>query len=624
MLGLVEYLKGTASLEVLEQLHDRIDVQGSAKIGSGSLGDVILARDRKNNWQVAVKVISLKRVLQKHDDDSKVRREVQVMRELQHPNIVRLLDVLSSASWLPNVEFEPPYLCIVMEHVRDSEPLSNTIRRHGGQPKLATAIVPQLASALSLMHQRGLVHRDVWSENVLVSKQDWNAVLVDLGCAEYYQSGPPSRNNLNIPYMSPQAARGQRQEPGDDCWALGLLLSEIVTGRFVADRLGRTDIPFHCASPTLLVDACCETVSRGGPLLGGLAEWLLDLESARRASMLDVLAQMSSGSSVNTSAGTMVAATSSPSPPSATSMVGYASIMHAMSSGSPKNSLTSWPAASNGGGSVSVPLEVSGCLGGASNGASGVASLFTQGQHVTYLPRSHNVRHPAVIMSRIPGRQAWQIQLHNGAMKEVDDADAWRLSPTSAAPTHGHGSAAAPSGPPGCAQAQATQRLQIPPQLAPPQPLQQASQPLQAQQPLQLQASQPLPSQLLPSQLLPAPQPLLAPQFQASQPYPATQPLPLQASQPPPAAQLPASPGGSLPWSKGGQGFPAGASPSNPGMPKFGGTTSCAVGNGNHPFANGANGGGGRPSNGGSFSGTTGALAAALAAKSRAVAGLGR
>jgi len=286
------YLAREAPLEYLTQLEDRVDIGACVRIGAGSLGDVLLAQDKVSMQRLAVKVISLSRSLDAHaGGEDRFRREVQIMQDLKHPNIVQLVDVFVCSSKIQQVAGGPPYLCIAMDYVCDSEPLSRAIMSTCGSPTLALQVLSQLASALALMHQRGLVHRDVWSENVLVDKIG-HVVLIDLGCAEYYRSGPAVSNKLNIPYISPQAARGLPQQPGDDCWAVGLLISEMVTGRFVSDRLGRTDVPLHCDFPELN-RARGETLLQGGQLLGQLCTRLLEFEPSRRLTMAEVVMECS-------------------------------------------------------------------------------------------------------------------------------------------------------------------------------------------------------------------------------------------------------------------------------------------------------------------------------------------
>ena len=224
------------------------DVANAVKVGVGSLGDVLLAKELRQGLRVAVKVISLKKLRavsnikgESRQGEARVRREVKAMRELQHPNIVKILDVQASRMQIPMLSSEPPYICIVMEYVSDAGPLSVAIRKSRlGTPQVLD-IIRQIGSALAQMHDQGLVHRDVWSENVLLTRSG-HAVLIDLGCTESV-CGPAGQDDLNIPYMSPEAAHGERQRSSDDCFSFGLLVTEMVTGRFVSDRMGRTVMP---------------------------------------------------------------------------------------------------------------------------------------------------------------------------------------------------------------------------------------------------------------------------------------------------------------------------------------------------------------------------------------------
>eukprot|EP00931_Biecheleriopsis_adriatica_P064190 TRINITY_DN39013_c0_g1_i1.p1 TRINITY_DN39013_c0_g1~~TRINITY_DN39013_c0_g1_i1.p1 ORF type:complete len:761 (-),score=124.38 TRINITY_DN39013_c0_g1_i1:58-2340(-) len=469
--------KPPEGLRNLGLLQDHVALRSAARLGSGSLGVVLLAQDRRTSQQLAVKVISLKLVQSLGAEESRVWREAQVMREVQHPNLVRLIDVLAGWDPLPHVTSEPPYLCIVMEYVADSEALSNTMRRSGPAPQLAERVVPQLASALAQMHKLGVVHRDVWSENVLYS-EDGKAVLVDLGCAEYIGGRPAVNSKLNIPYMSPEAAAGMVQQTGDDCWALGLLITEMVTGSFVADRLGRSDVPIHF-NRAALSSALTETSARGGPLLNRLTSQLLDFTAARRLQMADVLdvfrptpcssgngvapCHSASGSEASGTAATNstpngvvrhslyqppAAASSSPPPaqlrpqarPSraqASPQLNRGRISGAASpspvrmrvagdASPPRNpGLLATMAASNG----RVGRGSFGCKSTSSSpaGVSAPPVNYQPGQTVLYCPRSHAGIHKATVLGRSADGNGWRIAFEHGGVKEVEDSEDWRL-----------------------------------------------------------------------------------------------------------------------------------------------------------------------------------------------------
>lgn len=288
---ITSYLLGQTPLQSLDTIEQRVSVTTVAKLGSGSLSDVLLAMEKSTGRLVAIKVLSMNKLQSLGRNEAQVRHEVNVMRQQNHPNIVQLLDVVSGQHQLPFVDGKPPYLCIITCYIGRTESLSALIIRHGPQPKLAVDVLVQLASALASVHAKGFVHRDVWAENVLVDSAG-HVLLVDFGNAEYIDGVSVIGERLNLPYMSPEAAQNHHQQCGDDTWALGLLLTEVVTGQFVSQRLGRTDIPIH-AVPLALNSAIADTVNIGGPALGSLASKLLSRNAELRPSMREVIKMLS-------------------------------------------------------------------------------------------------------------------------------------------------------------------------------------------------------------------------------------------------------------------------------------------------------------------------------------------
>eukprot|EP00913_Durusdinium_trenchii_P013277 g12461.t1 len=138
-------------------------------------------------------------------DEQRIWGEVQVMREVQHPNLAHLLDVMASWEPLPLVKAEPPFLCIIMEYLAHAEALSKRIREASLGP--VERIVLQLASALARLHRSDIVHRDVWAENILIDRQD-KVTLLDFGCAEQTVSRcSPILGRLAAQFLDFTAAR---------------------------------------------------------------------------------------------------------------------------------------------------------------------------------------------------------------------------------------------------------------------------------------------------------------------------------------------------------------------------------------------------------------------------------
>lgn len=417
-------------LRSLSKLQAQIQIE--AELSTGRCSAVLLGKDRSGG-PAAVKALSLKTAKILGIDERCLWGQVQVMREVQHPNLVRLADAMVSWEPLPFVKAEPPFLCIVMEYLANAEPLSQRIRQcipH--MPiQLVERILLQLASALARLHRSDVVHRDVWRENILIEKQSDKVTLLDLGCAERLHK-PMLNKRLNIPYMSPEAAAGLPQDVSDDAWALGLLVTEMVTGRFVADRLGRVDMPIH--SHPALAQALAETMQRAHDL-GLLATQLLDVAS-RRPKMAEVVNLLRPGHRRDTEPERrivprekkiQVRAAGGPSPVRPTSPLGFRGRL-CTSQRLSRHAATHVDVSPGRFGRISSTSKSQASqnsLGSTATGSPVEPAAFQPGQTVLYCPREAGVQ-KATVLGRVDGR-GWQIQLENGLCRMVEDAEEWRL-----------------------------------------------------------------------------------------------------------------------------------------------------------------------------------------------------
>jgi len=260
------------------------------KVGKGSAGDVYLATHRESSQRVAIKIMSVEKLRRTGVQEAALLREMDAMKTLQHKNIVRFVDALQTNRLVPEVSEQPPFVCIAMEYLENFKPLSFFIRKWGSQPSLAKAVMPQLAEALAAMHASGYVHRDIWSENVLVDPNR-QIKLIDLGCAcKFTEDEPNVENRMNLPYMSPQASQWGRQQPGDDCWATGCLLLEMTSGRFLADAMGRSDRPLHQRKEVM--EKMLEDSVKVDQVLAEIASQLLDMNASTRMPMKELLVRI--------------------------------------------------------------------------------------------------------------------------------------------------------------------------------------------------------------------------------------------------------------------------------------------------------------------------------------------
>jgi tetratricopeptide (TPR) repeat protein len=203
-----------------------------ARLGSGGMGEVYLAEDTKLERKVAIKFLPI----ELEEDDLARRRQIREARaaaKLDHPNICGIHEVAREAS----------HSFIVMQYV-EGETLASKIQRRPLELSESLDLAIQVADALSLAHSRGIVHRDIKPQNVMITPRGQVKVL-DFGLAKlvrldtteqdaFYRESRLSETGLiigTVPYMSPEQAKGEPVDARSDLFSLGALLYECVTGK---------------------------------------------------------------------------------------------------------------------------------------------------------------------------------------------------------------------------------------------------------------------------------------------------------------------------------------------------------------------------------------------------------
>lgn len=197
-------------------------------VGRGGMGLVFRAHDPELQRVVALKVLYPHLVT----DASLVERfrlEARIAANLRHPNIVAIYDVGQEAG----------RHFLVMEYL-DGKPLSTLVGENGALPvQDVLDITAQIAAALDHIHQRGLVHRDVKSGNIIV-EQEGRAVLTDFGIVRALVGGALTASGTILgttPYLAPEQISLGGIGPWTDLYALGVVVYEMLVGElpFEAD-----------------------------------------------------------------------------------------------------------------------------------------------------------------------------------------------------------------------------------------------------------------------------------------------------------------------------------------------------------------------------------------------------
>ena len=216
-----------------------------AKIGEGEMGVVYRAYDDVLHRDVAVKVVNKDARLDSSASQS-LLREARASSSLAHPNICTIHEVGETDG----------DLYIVMELIEGKS--LHTMSADGGlPPESVLRYGVQIASALARAHDRGIVHRDLKTANIVVTSEGLVKVL-DFGLAKKVGSGifeGPTRSfatmgdasNVSgtLPYMAPEILRGDDADHRSDLWALGVVLYEAASGRLPFE--GRTGFEISAA-----------------------------------------------------------------------------------------------------------------------------------------------------------------------------------------------------------------------------------------------------------------------------------------------------------------------------------------------------------------------------------------
>uniref|UniRef100_A0AAY4DGV6 non-specific serine/threonine protein kinase n=1 Tax=Denticeps clupeoides TaxID=299321 RepID=A0AAY4DGV6_9TELE len=192
------------------------------KIGEGSFGKAVLVKSREDGRQYVIKEIGISRMSSKERQES--RKEVAVLANMSHPNIVQYKESFE----------ESGCLYIVMDYCEGGD-LFKKINSQKGvlfQEEQILDWFVQICLALKHVHDRKILHRDIKSQNIFLTK-DGTVQLGDFGIARVLNSTVElARTCIGTPYyLSPEICENKPYNNKSDIWALGCVLYEMCTLR---------------------------------------------------------------------------------------------------------------------------------------------------------------------------------------------------------------------------------------------------------------------------------------------------------------------------------------------------------------------------------------------------------
>ncbi|KAK8395974.1 hypothetical protein O3P69_005219 [Scylla paramamosain] len=188
-------------------------------IGKGNFAVVKLATHKITQSKVAIKIIDKSKI--DADNLRKILREIEILKKLRHPYIIRLYEVMETERMI--------YL--VTEYASCGE-LFDYVAMHGKmREREARTKFMQIVAALRYCHKQGIVHRDLKAENLLLDK-DLNIKLADFGFSNFYTPGVLLSTWCGSPpYAAPELFEGKEYDgPKADVWSLGVILFVLVCG----------------------------------------------------------------------------------------------------------------------------------------------------------------------------------------------------------------------------------------------------------------------------------------------------------------------------------------------------------------------------------------------------------
>jgi serine/threonine protein kinase/Tfp pilus assembly protein PilF len=202
------------------------------KLGEGGMGVVYKAEDTKLRREVAIKFLP-HNISADDDDRKRFQIEAQAAASLNHPNIAQIYAIEETTN--SRGEFE---IFMVMEYIEGDE-LKKKIKEGPISADEAIEIASQIADGLEAAQKKGIIHRDIKSANIMITK-DGNVKIMDFGLAKISDRSQITRDGSTvgtIAYMSPEQAVGKDIDNRTDIWAFGIVFYELLTGHqpFAAD-----------------------------------------------------------------------------------------------------------------------------------------------------------------------------------------------------------------------------------------------------------------------------------------------------------------------------------------------------------------------------------------------------
>ena len=193
------------------------------KLGEGAFGSVRLGINKQTNEKVAIKILE-KNKIKKYEDKLRIQREIELLKKLRHPNIVRLYSI---------IETEKQFI-LITEYIKGQELFQYILLKKKLSEEEACYYFNQIVSGIEYLHKLKIAHRDIKSENLIIEQNTKLIKIIDFGLSNSYGDKDEEilRSSCGSPlYAAPEMLKGEYYKGSTvDIWSIGVVLFFMICG----------------------------------------------------------------------------------------------------------------------------------------------------------------------------------------------------------------------------------------------------------------------------------------------------------------------------------------------------------------------------------------------------------